>query len=68
MPTHLPFGSWPSSISAHDVAAGTKEAITAFDWTGLILISFVFPAILALIFNYGLRKMGWVKDGDMKLS
>ncbi|MEG2423796.1 prolyl oligopeptidase family serine peptidase [Glutamicibacter sp.] len=24
MPTHLPFGSWPSSISAHDVAAGTK--------------------------------------------
>ena len=52
----------------NDVAAGTKEAITAFDWTGLILISFVLPAILALIFNYGLRKMGWVKDGDMKLS
>ena len=45
----------------NDVAAGTKEAITAFDWTGLILISFVLPAILALIFNYGLRKMGWVK-------
>jgi uncharacterized membrane protein len=52
----------------NDVAAGTKEAITAFDWTGLILISFVLPAILALIFNYGLRKMGWVKDGDMRLS
>jgi uncharacterized membrane protein len=52
----------------NDVAAGTKEAITAFDWTGLILISFVLPAILALIFNYGLKKMGWVKDGDMKLS
>ncbi len=52
----------------NDVAAGTKEAITAFDWTGLILISFVLPAILALIFNFGLRKMGWVKDGDMKLQ
>ncbi|UYQ76879.1 prolyl oligopeptidase family serine peptidase [Glutamicibacter sp. JL.03c] len=24
MPMHLPFGSWPSSISAQDVAAGTK--------------------------------------------
>ncbi|MBQ2161561.1 MAG: PTS sugar transporter subunit IIC [Firmicutes bacterium] len=52
----------------NDIAAGTKEAITAFDWTGLILISFVLPAILALIINFGLRKMGWVKDGDMKLS
>lgn len=52
----------------NDIAAGTKEAITAFDWTGLIMISFVLPAILALIFNFGLRKMGWVKDGDMKLQ
>ncbi|TAP28156.1 S9 family peptidase [Arthrobacter sp. S41] len=24
MPMHLPFGSWPSSITAQDVAAGTK--------------------------------------------
>ena len=52
----------------NDVAAGTKEAITTFDWTGLILISFVLPAILALGINFCLRKMGWVKDGDMKLS
>ena len=52
----------------NDIAEGTKEAITAFDWTGLILISFVLPAVLALIINAGLRKMGWVKDGDMKLS
>ena len=52
----------------NDVAAGTKEAITTFDWIGLILISFVLPAILALIINFGLKKMGWVKDGDMKLS
>ena len=52
----------------NDVAAGTKEAITTFDWTGLILISFVLPAILALIINFGLKKIGWVKDGDMKLQ
>ena len=24
MPQHLPFGSWPSTISAQEVAAGTK--------------------------------------------
>lgn len=52
----------------NDVASGAKEAITAFDWIGLILISFVLPAILSLIFNEILRKIGWVKDGDMKLE
>ncbi len=51
-----------------DVAAGTKTAITAFDWIGLILISFVLPALLSLIIHTLVRKMGWVKDGDMKLA
>ena len=50
-----------------DVAAGTKAAITAFDWTGLILISFVLPAVLSLLFHAGVRRLGWVKDGDLKL-
>ena len=51
-----------------DIAAGTKTAITAFDWVGLILISFVLPAVLSLVFNFILKKIGWVKDGDMKLD
>ena len=52
----------------NDVNAGVKSAITAFDWVGLILISFVLPAILSLIFDMIFRKLGWVKDGDMKLA
>lgn len=52
---------------AADVASGAKEAITAFDWTGLVLIAFILPALLSLIFNAVLKKIGWVKDGDMKL-
>ena len=52
----------------NDVAAGNKAAITWFDWTGLILISFVLPAILALVFNAVFKKIGWVKEGDMKLE
>ena len=52
----------------NDVASGVKDAITAFDWIGLILIAFVLPAVLSLIFNFILRKIGWVKDGDMKLN
>ena len=52
----------------NDVSAGAKDAITAMDWVGLILISFVLPAILSLIFDRLFRKLGWVKDGDMKLA
>ena len=51
----------------NDIAAGTKAAITAFDWFGLIMISFVLPAALSLLIHAGVRKMGWVKDGDLKL-
>ena len=52
----------------NDIAAGTKSAITAMDWIGLILISFVLPAVLAPLINHFCRKAGWVKDGDMKLN
>ena len=52
----------------NDVAAGTKAGITGFDWLGLILISIVLPAILSLLFNAILKKIGWVKEGDMKLA
>ncbi len=52
----------------NDVASGAKEAITAMDWAGLILISFVLPAILSLFIHAGVKKLGWVKDGDMKLA
>ena len=51
-----------------DIAAGTKAAITAMDWTGLVLICFVLPAVLCPLINFGLKKIGWVKEGDMKLD
>lgn len=50
-----------------DVASGAKAGITGMDWAGLILISFVLPAILAPLINAGCRKLGWVKDGDLTL-
>ena len=34
----------------------------------VILLHFVFPAILALIFDFIFRKLGWVKTGDMKIN
>lgn len=52
----------------NDIANGSKAAITGFDWVGLILISFVLPAVIAPVINIICRKFGWVKDGDLTLS
>jgi len=51
-----------------DVANGVKAGVTGFDWLGLILISFVLPAVLTPLFALPLRKLGWIKDGDLKLD
>ena len=51
-----------------DVAAGTKAAITGMDWLGLVLISFVLPAVLTWLIAVPLRKWGWIRDGDLKLD
>ena len=52
----------------NDIAAGTKSAITAFDWIGLILISFILPAVISLLVGNLLRKIGWIKENDLKLD
>ena len=51
----------------NDVAAGTKAAVTAMDWIGLALICFVLPALLSWAFCAVERKLGWIKEGDLKL-
>ena len=51
--------------AAQDAAA---IAPTALDWIGLALICVVLPAIIAPLINLPLRKLGWVKDGDLKLG
>ncbi len=50
-----------------DMAAGTKVAITAMDWIGLLLICFILPAIICPAINSVCRRLGWVKDGDLTL-
>lgn len=50
-----------------DIEAGTRAAITAADWLGLILICFVLPAVLTLIFGNIERRIGWIRENDLKL-
>ncbi len=48
-------GSYPGSVGA-------------VDWVGLILICFILPAILSLLFSELLYRIGWIKSGDLTLK
>ena len=64
-------GVWTGwvSPSAEAVAKGAQAITpTAFDWAGLVLISFVLPAILCPLINLLCRRLGWVKDGDLTIA
>ena len=64
-------GVWTGWVSPGETAIANGAAAiapTAFDWLGLILISFVLPAVLAPLINQACRRLGWVKDGDLTLA
>ena len=64
-------GVWTGWIAPSEQAlANGAAAITpgAFEWAGLILISFVLPAVLCWAFGLLFRRMGWIKEGDLKLD
>ena len=52
----------------NDIAAGTKAAITPMDWAALVLVCFVLPAVLSVIFCEIERKLGWIKENNLKLN
>lgn len=61
-----PIGVYTGWLS--EMAEGTRTAITAIDWTALLSISIVLPTILTMILGALIRKTGWIKPGDLKLS
>lgn len=46
----------------------TASGNSAMTWIGIILCCFVLPAALSLLFSFILKKIGWIKDGDMLLT
>lgn len=52
----------------NEMATGSRISITAMDWIGLIMISFIFPAVISLLLGNFLRKIGWIKENDLKLE
>ena len=65
-----PIGVWTGWLEPSATAAA-KGALPitpgAMDWIGLILICIVLPAVLTWIFRLFFRKIGWIKEGDLKL-
>ncbi len=43
-------------------------AITPMHWIGLIMVSFVLPAVICFLLGELSRKLGWIKKDDLKLD
>ena len=56
----------PSEAAVANGAAAISPA--GIDWAGLVLIAVVLPAILTFVFGQVERKLGWIKEGDLKLG
>ena len=52
----------------NDVASGAKAGITSMDWIAMVLVCFVLPAVLSVVFCEVLRRLGWIKENDLKLD
>lgn len=60
-----PIGVWTGW--SMDAAAGIAPAPAAFDWLGLVLVCFVLPAVICWAIGELLRRVGWIRPGDLKL-
>ena len=37
-------------------------------WVGVVLLCFVLPALLTAVFAWPLRRIGWIRENDLKLE
>ena len=66
-----PIGVWTGWVnpSAEAIKNGAAAiAPTAVDWIGMVLICFVLPAAIAWALGKVCRRLGWIRDGDLKLD
>ncbi len=64
-------GVWTGWLAPSEraIANGAAAIVPgAVDWIGLIMISFVLPAVLCWAFGLLLRRIGWIKENDLKLD
>ena len=64
-------GVWTGWVNPSEKALANGAAAIlpgAMDWIGLILLSFVLPAVLCWALGLLFRRKGWIKEGDLTLS
>ena len=37
-------------------------------WMGILMVCFLLPAVLTLLFGWFFRRIGWIREGDLKLD
>ncbi len=66
-----PIGVWTGWLAPSEQAlekGAAALAPTGMDWLGLLLVAIVLPAVICPLLNELCRRLGWVKDGDLKLE
>ena len=66
-----PIGVWTGWLSPSEaaVAAGAQAIVpTAMDWIGLALVCVVLPAVICWALGLLCRRLGWIREGDLRLD
>lgn len=60
-----------AGFAAEKIAEITQETLAVtpgfFEWFGLLMVCFILPGVICWALSLLLRKIGWIKDGDLKL-
>lgn len=60
-----------AGFAAEKIVEITQETLAVtpgfFEWFGLLMVCFILPGAICWALSLLLRKIGWIKDGDLKL-
>lgn len=60
-----------TGMAAEQIAQISQETLAVhpgfFEWFGLLMICFILPGVICWALSLLLRKINWIKDGDLKL-
>ena len=61
---------WTGGVAPTEQAianGASAMAPGALDWIGMALVCFVLPAVISWALGGLLRRIGWIREGDLKL-
>lgn len=60
-----------AGLAAEQIAEITQESLAInpgfLDWFGLLMVCFILPGVICWALGLLLRKLGWIKEGDLTL-